>query len=340
MVQARAYGDFLERAGLDVTRWGEAGPPPGRYDVAHLFNIDLSLEAARRLRQGRRCASRVVLSTIHHREAWMAELHALARSGAAGVLARLPLPVYETLRDAWIARRHPSQVRSAAGQLLRGMRRQQREILGAVDLVLPLADGERRSLFDDFGFDGPQATVPNGAALLDGELPHGMPSEYLLCVARVEARKNPLALIDAAERLDVPVVFVGAANTHHRTLVQRFRERVRASSHATWLDRLDRRGVSAAYRGAACHVLPSWCEVVPLVDLEAAAAGARVVTTRRGHTDEYLAERHARFWDPASGVDGLTATIAASLAAPAPEPEVRWTWEATGRALVTAYERL
>jgi glycosyltransferase involved in cell wall biosynthesis len=340
MVQAREYANFLRAAGADVTVWAETGPPPGRYDIAHLFNLDLPLETARQLRQARACAERVLLSTIHHRERWMAELHTRARSGAAGIVARaVPLHRFEALRGAWVARRRPAQLPEAMRQLLGGVRRRQRQILAGIDARLVLADGERRSLQADFGVRGEGLLVPNGAAVSDGDAPRGLPAEFLLCVARVEARKNPLTLIAAAERLDVPVVFVGSPNAHHRALTDRFRARVEESPHASWLAQLDRASLSAVYRAAACHVLPSWCEVVPLVDLEAAAAGTRVVTTSRGHTDEYLGDL-ARYWEPETGVDGLVEEISRSLCGPPPvaPDDRRWTWERAGQALVEAYE--
>jgi glycosyltransferase involved in cell wall biosynthesis len=337
--KARVYARELERAGVDVTVWESDAQPPGRYDVGHVFNLDWPVETARQLAAARRCCRRVVLSTIHHRDAWMRDLHRNARRGLAGaVAARVSLPTFEALRGVALARRRPAQLPEATRQLVRGVRRTQRRLLELADLHLTLAPGEHTSLEEDFGFSGPSVIIPNGASSADVPLPAGLPEEYLLTVGRVEARKNQLLLASVAEGLDLPVVLVGPPNPRHAALVQELRAQVQRTSRLIWLEDVPRDQVLSMVAKASAHVLPSWCEVLPQVDFEAAIANTRVVTTTRGYTNEYLGDG-AEYWDPSEGADGLRRAIQAALARPAPAVDAaRFDWGRVGEQLLAAYE--
>jgi glycosyltransferase involved in cell wall biosynthesis len=337
--QIDGYVRFLKEAGADVTLWRGDREPPGRYDIGHVMNLDWPVEVARQTAAARRRCRRVVLSPVHHRDAWMAQLHRRARAGLARrVAARTSLERFEALRGAALAVRAPRQLPEATRQLALGVRRRQRAVLDAVDLCLTLASGEEDSLAEDFGFDGPTRRVPNSAHGSAAPLPRGLPAEFLLCVARIEARKNHLPLLDAAEALDMPLVLAGPPNTRHRALVRAVEERERSSKGVIWLRELPRAQVLSLYTAAACHVLPSWCEVVAQVDLEAVTAGTRVVTTRHGHMHEYLGE-DAVYWDPGSGAEGLAPAVAAALERPLPAPAPgRFDAMENARKLLDAYE--
>src|SRR3712207_5537307 len=87
--KAKRYVEYLNSVDVDARIWAADTPPPGRYDVGHVFNLDWPVEAVRQIRAARRSCEKVVLSTIHHRDAWMAELHRQARAGASKAVARL-----------------------------------------------------------------------------------------------------------------------------------------------------------------------------------------------------------------------------------------------------------
>ena len=339
--QVDSYVRHLRSADVDVTLWSSESDPPGRYDVGHVMNLDWPVEVARQAAAARRCCERVVLSPVHHRDAWMEDLHRGGRAGLAGRLAdRTTLERFESLRSVALGVRAPRQLPEAGRQLVTGVRRRQRAVLDSVDLSLTLAHGEEQSLLEDFGFDGATCRVPNSAEVADGDPPAGLPAEFLLCVGRVEARKNQLALLDAARELDLPVVLAGPPNRRHRAHVRAVEERVRSSSAFVWLRELPRQQVLSLFAASACHVLPSWCEVVAQVDLEARAAGARVVTTSRGHMREYL-NGDATYWDPDAGVPGLADAISTALDRPSPMPAPRrFDPAASAEWLLDAYEQV
>ncbi len=93
-------------------------------------------------------------------------------------------------------------------------------------------------------------------------------------------------------------------NSRHQTYVRAFEEFVEGSRHQRWIPNLASRGDSASLR---CGQRPCARQLVrgrPAVDLEAAAAGCRVVTTTHGHTSEYLGD-WAVYWSPDTGERGL-----------------------------------
>lgn len=337
--KVQRYIQYLREAGVDASAWSSDRDPPGRYDVGHVLNLDWPVEVARQTAAARRCCDRVVLATIHHRDTWMELLHREARRGLAGRLAaRVSLERFEALRGLTLAARAPRQLPEATRQAVLGVRRRQGQVLESVDLCLPLARGEEDSLAEDFGFRGPTHLVPNSAEHVDvPALPPDLPDEFLLCVGRIEARKSQLDLLDAARTLDLPVVLAGPPNLRHRALVAAVEERERSSSSVIWLRDLPRVRVLSLYGAAACHVLPSRCEVVSQADLEAAAAGTRLVTTTRGHMDEYLGD-DAVYWDPVTGREALAAAVSAALERPRPDPDPgRFPMEDVGQALLSAY---
>lgn len=339
-VQARQYVRELEHLGVEARLWPSDQPPRERFDIGHLLNLDWPLETALQYRAARTCCEKVVLSTIHHRNDWVADLHQRARHGLAATLAnRTSIERYEAVRNAFLSAPHPRRWSEAWRQLADGVRSHQRRLLERCDGILTLAEAEEHSLQTDFGTVGRRRWhVPNGALPSDpSDLPPGLPEEFLLSVGRIEGRKNQLATIEAAEALDMPVVLAGAANPRHRALIREI-EGHASSPRVIWFRHLDHGRLSALYRKAACHVLPSWCEVVPLVDLEAAASGARIVTTTRGYTNEWLGSG-GLYWDPGSA-QPLAETVVVALEAPRPEPrsleEIGWATAA--RQLKDAYD--
>ncbi len=313
--QLREYAQFADRAGCMAVIHPSLEPLRERYDIAHLSNLDWSVETAHQLRLAKRCARRVVISPIHHRRRWVSGVPASDRSGFGRIAAEITSQDgFERLRNFYLAGRNPKLIPEAARQLMTGVTGRQREILGACDAWFLLAKGERESLDEDIE-PSPRANfvVPNGAEWSDEEPSvKDLPSDFVLSVGRVEARKGQLTVARVLEQLGVPGIFVGAPNSRHQAYVREFRKFVEGSRHLRWLTDLDHAQILPLYGVARLHVLASWFEVAPLVDLEAAVAGCRVVTTSHGHTSEYLGDWGV-YWSPESGEQGLRTAIERGL---------------------------
>ncbi len=119
--------------------------------------------------------------------------------------------------------------------------------------------------------------------------------DYVLCVGRLEARKNQITLLHALRETGLPIVLVGhATNPDYDKLL-----RAVAGPNASFVGRIPANSqmLASAYAGARVFCLPSWSEGAPLVGLEAAAAGCNMVLSDRSSEREYFGER-ARYCDP------------------------------------------
>ncbi len=122
---------------------------------------------------------------------------------------------------------------------------------------------------------------------------------FVLCVARIEPRKNQLLIVHALRSTNLPVVFIGHAPPGKYT--EAFKASVEDCPTATHIDRIpsDSELLASAYAAASVVILPSWSEGAPLVALEAAAAGAQLVLSDRSSEREYFGDA-ALYCDPGS----------------------------------------
>ncbi|WP_199286100.1 glycosyltransferase [Paracoccus suum] len=164
-------------------------------------------------------------------------------------------------------------------------------------------------------------SIPNGCELPPGDLAPRQPraagaSAKLLCVARFSPQKSHDVLIDAfsllrANHPGLRLQLVGTGETE-----------AAARKHAEALGLLDdidflgtRNDVPALMAAADLLVLPSAFEGLPLVVLEAMAAGLPVVASRIGGIIEALGDDHPGLAPPGDAA-GLAQAIADALAAP------------------------
>ncbi|MGI5865864.1 MAG: glycosyltransferase, partial [Myxococcales bacterium] len=169
---------------------------------------------------------------------------------------------------------------------------------------------------------------------------HRLPERYVLCAGRIEPRKNQLALVEALADFHTPLVLVGDPGPMHGAY---FRRLQRAAGPLTvLLPAHPREELFSLYAGAEAHVAPAWYETPGLVSLEAAAAGARVVTTDRGSTREYFG-KEAFYLDPG---DKRSIREAVEKALAAPKTEAlrdrvlrEFTWRRAAEQTLDAYER-
>ena len=117
----------------------------------------------------------------------------------------------------------------------------------------------------------------------------GIREEFVLCVGRIETRKNQLMLMKALEDEDIPLVFVSGGYTYqtpYLDLVRKFNRR----GPTYLLDRLSDEMLTSAYKAAKVHALPSWYELPGMVSVEAAHYDCNVAASPRGTIEDYLGD--------------------------------------------------
>ncbi|MCA9669715.1 MAG: glycosyltransferase, partial [Myxococcales bacterium] len=112
--------------------------------------------------------------------------------------------------------------------------------------------------------------------------------DFVLCVGRLENRKNQLTLLAALADEDVPLVFVDSQTPQpaYAELCKRWPRR----APTIFTGRISRAELHGAFRAARVHALPSWFELPGLVTLEAAWHGVNVVAGSWGTVAEYMGD--------------------------------------------------
>jgi glycosyltransferase involved in cell wall biosynthesis len=191
-------------------------------------------------------------------------------------------------------------------------------VAGLSDRVVTLSEAEE-AVLDAAGVDAAKMErIPNGADV--EHMAAGDPDafkqafglgDYVLCVGRIEPRKNQAVVARALKPLGIPLVLVGHSGN------ERYLQLVRACGNEklTWVDRVDDRELLAsAYRGAAAFVLMSWCEGASLSAIEAGAAGTPLILSSLSSELEYFGE-FARVLDPGD-VEGIRQAVIDELKTP------------------------
>ncbi len=210
----------------------------------------------------------------------------------------------------------------------------------SADVLLPNSCAEADCIRAELGVTTPQRVVPNAvdAELLERRGRPWQERTSVLCLARIEPHKNQLGLIDALRGSVLCLEIAGFEHPSHGAYLESCR---RAAGRSTRiLGPLQGEEVLAALDRARVSVLASWYETTGLSSLEAAAAGANVVTTNRGFAAEYFGS-DAWYCDPADRVSIRRAIEAAWSAAPQDRLRRRigqlYIWKHTAEATLDAY---
>ncbi len=207
VAQAHETARALTSLGIDVRVSSELQPDLTGIDLVHVFNLVRPQDAMVQARHAWRHRRPVALSTVYC-DMW--EYDSSARGGLGAAIARHAGRDFIELAKA-----------AAGGPLARGSpwsrcrccgpaTGPQHELIARCDVLLPNSVSELRRIERDLGVEIPPeryVAVPNavdpavyGGELLDGLSPPVHLAEHegcVLCVGRVEGRKNQLNVIRA-----------------------------------------------------------------------------------------------------------------------------------------------
>lgn len=337
----------LAEFGVDVDISREELPDPRGYDLVHVFNISERRAALRQLQHLRQFDVPIIFSPIclKVQEGYWAQ--------------RAVLPVFQQhldetpLREA-LARvaATPVEVREATGLAIDPQWGEKvREVTALVDHLVMLSEHEM-SVLEEIGaistsfslvHNGVDPTWADGAT---GELFKQAYDidDYILCVGRLEPRKNQLLVARALRDTNIDLVCLGAPHQpEYVELVRRHGNRVH------FIEKLkhDNPLFRSAYAGARAFVLASWSEGAPLAALEAFSFGLPMVLSNRSSEPEYFGPL-ARYCDPLD-LDGLQTALLEAFAEPADSPlraarkrlvQTALSWSAIARETAQAYVKV
>ncbi len=189
------------------------------------------------------------------------------------------------------------------GQLSRAYR-VIRQLVEGMTALLPNTHAEAQFVQRYFRVSRPTWVVPNGVdprfAVGDPHLfreTFNIQDDFVLCVGRIERRKNQLRLVRALRGTGIPLIIVGEC------IARKYLACCQSAADANvrFLPPLPHDSPLLASAYAACRVfaLPSLLETPGLAALEAGVAGARVVVTPYGGAPEYFGD-YAHYPNPRS----------------------------------------
>lgn len=177
-----------------------------------------------------------------------------------------------------------------------------------------------------FGTDGPKLVHPNCPV-----------EDYVLCVGRLDARKNQAKLAQACMELDIPLMLVGqAANGEAVASVQAI---ANVWDGLWWEPAAPAHKLVEAYRGAKVLACPSTLEMWPNVVAEGGLAGCNLVVGNGSMTWTDYDET----WTCDNTIGSIKEAIKGAYEAPrrnTQEPFTEFTWDRAAEELKTMYEEI
>jgi glycosyltransferase involved in cell wall biosynthesis len=336
IIMAQSAGRALRDLGVDVDLVATDAPDARGYDLAHVFGIFHLQTAARQIAAIRATRVPLVLSPI-----WLdlRPYFAAAPFVERALRARSVRSVERRL--ATLRRRENG--RCWRGKATRQAARDvalQRELMLQADVVLPASEVEAYRYGEQLRIESvPYAVAPVGTDEEALSVERSTARSGVLCVGRVESKKNQAALLYALRDVDVEVTIVGREyDPPYSALCRRW-----ATPRTRFAGTPPRDELLAMMGRAAVHAYPAWVEIPGLASIEAAAAGARVVSGDRGCEREYLGPEvdYADPSQPASIRDAVARALGRGPREPNDPLERRLrarTWRAHAEATLAAYQ--
>lgn len=280
------------------------------YDIVHLFNVTRVHETYEQLKNAKKQNVPVVITPIYHD---IEAIYNYERYGRTGVVKFLNTIIKSQTKREFIKnfaklikQRDLKQLKPTINQLIVGYENQQKYVIENSDWVFPIAYSEMDRMKTQLDIDQEInfTVAPNGIEInnyntqKDYEINNLLKKynlegikldNYILCIGRIEPRKNQISLIKALEDTGIGVIFIGGINTKLKSYYNEFIKLIDNKKYI-YLGKLKHDEVISIYKLMDVSVLPSWFEVTSLVDLEAATNGLKIVTTKYSYMHDFLGE--------------------------------------------------
>jgi glycosyltransferase involved in cell wall biosynthesis len=294
-IQIANTASQLRILGIEVDIFlADQKPEYARYDLLHFFNIIRPDDILPHISLSR---LPFVVSTIY---VDYSEYEKRARQGLSALLFRFLSPdLIEYLKA--LGRFIANGVRIKSRYfLMNGQKKSIRKIIRTTQMLLPNSKSEYERLLHAYDVQKKYRIIPNGidqTIFTPGLNNIQRDEKMILCVARIEGRKNQLNLIRAIKNTRYRLILIGALSTNQVDYYKQCKKE--AASNVEFIDFLEQKSLLEYYQKAKVHVLPSWFETTGLSSLEAAAMGCNIVITRKGDAFEYF-ENDAYYCEPES----------------------------------------
>ena len=310
--------EYLEKLGVSVDISLELTPNVSEYDIVHVFNLMRPQELYLQVKNAKKYGKKVALSTIYGP---YEEYEKKARGGILQFVNKfLSITQIEYLKVIVRAILNFEINKGTIIYLLNGHKRLQKKIIKMVDVFLPNSHSEMLRVANDFNLqEYKYVSVANAVdinkfdydrVVVDEEF-----NEYkdcILCVSRIEGRKNQLNIIRACKDLPYKFVFIGKAGANFKKYYEQCK--IEANDNMFFLGQIEHNKLPQFYKLAKVHILASWMETPGLSSLEAGIMRTNVVVTKKGDTEDYF--KNFAFYCEPDDLDSIRKAVIDAYNAP------------------------
>jgi glycosyltransferase involved in cell wall biosynthesis len=336
-VQIDMTAKYLRDAGVEVQiALASSRPIYGDFDLLHFFNIIRPDDILPHINH----TVPYVISTIF---VDYAEFERENRKGVAGYIFRNVNPgIIEYIKALarWVI--NGDRVNSNY-YLLYGHNRSIRKVLLGSKILLPNSTSEFNRFTSYIGQTNPYNKVVNAIDPKVFDRSTQANEKYrnhILCVGRIEGRKNQLNLIKALAGSEIQLTIIGKPSPNHIAYYEACKNLASAVSNVHFIEHIRHEELVKIYKAAKVHALPSWFETTGLSSLEAAVMGCNIVITKKGDTEEYFQDM--AFYCEPNDVDSIREAVIRAYNSEVDQNFSsfilkNYTWEITARQTLEAY---
>jgi glycosyltransferase involved in cell wall biosynthesis len=354
-IQVENTAAELRKLGVGVDIRTDMDFKPWEYDLIHIFQLDWVPETYFYAKKILKYHKSYILSPIHHdiREVKKFDDEFVFDFRRVSKILFRDQFKRDTFKNVYRSIFEWRMIKPTLFSVFRGFKKMQKEVLEKADAVLVQTVKEAEDLKKTFDVDFEWDKVLNGVgkAFIDPKSyknPFDF-EDYIMCVGRIEPRKNQLSVIRAVKKfreetgLDVKLVLIGKTSPikhfEYNVLINKL---IRENK---WIQQLDG-GIShtdlpSYYHYAKVCVSASWFETTGLTSLEALYCGTNTVASGL-RAKEYLGG-YASFCKP-DDIDSIKEAIKQEYFAPRPalSENIRkeYTWKNAAAKTLDVYKRV
>ena len=282
----------LRKLGVEVDISTNIDDDINKYDLVHIFQLDWIAENYFYAKKASKFGKPIVLSPIHHNinevkrfdDDYAFDLRRLSKFLFKDQFKR---DIFKNLHRSVFDHK---KIKPTSLSLILGLKEMHRRVLAMSDRVLVQTELEAKDLVKTYQVDIKWKKVPNGVGevfLRDTKYENSLGiKDYILCVGRIEARKNQIKIIEAVEKFrrnyknDVHLVFVGhKSSLKHFEYVRFFNKLVSRYKWIKHIENVPYENMPSIYKFAKVCVSASWFETTGLTLLEALFCNTNAVAS-------------------------------------------------------------
>ncbi len=302
-VQIENTASELRKLGVEVDITNKIPSDYSPYDIVHVFQLDWTPESYFYAMSAKKHKKILVISPIHHS---VDEVKKFDDEYVFGMrrISKLFFSKQhdrDTFKNVYRSFFNMAKAVPTVKSIFLGLEKMHMKTLSLADAVLVQTDLEANDLIKTYKQNINWFKVPNGvseAFINPVELKNPFDFEdYIICVGRIEPRKNQLNIIRAVSKLrqstgkDIKFVLVGIEN-FQRHLEYTFRFRKALKQNSGWLVHIPKvpyDKIPAYYKYAKVCASASWFETTGLTSLESLFMNTNAIASG-DRAKEYLGD--------------------------------------------------